>query len=138
MKAARLRDMRIAELRRMVRGPMTAFEEQNLHERSDLPPRVELAPNETWSHLVYVNSRYGVQVSAVVTPIGIVTHLWIRHHAGEMPPWRDLQAIKNQLAGPDRVAVEVFPPEADLVDEANMAHLWVYPDGFVLPFGLRR
>jgi hypothetical protein len=138
VKAPRLKDLRIAELRRMARAPMTPFEIQNLLERIDLPPRVELAPNEVWSTIVYVNNRYSVQLSLVDTDLGRVAHLWIRHHTGEMPPWRDLQWIKNAIAGPERVAVEVFPPQRDLVDEANMAHLWVYPEDYVMPFGLRR
>lgn len=31
---------------------------------------------------------------------------------------------------------EVYPREADLVDCANMYHLWVLPEGHVLNFGL--
>lgn len=110
MKAARLRDLKLAELRRMVRSPMSAFETQDLRERTDLPPRVELASNEQWSCFVYVNSRYGVQVSHVDTPIGLVTHLWIRQHAGEMPPWRDKRS--QRLADRDQ-AVQGRPLRDD-------------------------
>lgn len=38
--------------------------------------------------------------------------------------WRDLQRIKNQLLGPECEAVELFPAESRLVDEANQYHLW--------------
>lgn len=86
-----------------------------------------------------INNRYSVQVSVVETELGAITHLWIRAHDGTMPrSWRDLQRIKDDLVGAERVAVEVFPPTSELVDSANMAHLWVYPPGHVLPFGLRR
>jgi hypothetical protein len=39
--------------------------------------------------------------------------------------WNDLQEIKNQLAGAEGTAVEVFPARAALVDEVNMYHLWI-------------
>jgi hypothetical protein len=51
--------------------------------------------------------------------------------------WADMQRIKNELVGPERVAVEVFPPVSELVDQANIAHLWVLPEGFALPFSLK-
>jgi len=55
-----------------------------------------------------------------------------------MIPWDDLQRIKNELAGEDRTAIEVFPTVSDLVDKAPMRHLWVLPSGYALPFGLHR
>jgi hypothetical protein len=38
--------------------------------------------------------------------------------------WRDLQRIKNELLGPDREAVELYPAEERKVDSANQYHLW--------------
>lgn len=32
--------------------------------------------------------------------------------------------------------MEVYPGEGDLVNLADMYHLWVMPEGFALPFGL--
>jgi hypothetical protein len=55
---------------------------------------------------------------------------------GPMRNWRHLQQIKNEVAGELRTAVEVFPPEDRLTDTANEYHLWVFPEGFELPFGL--
>ena len=43
--------------------------------------------------------------------------------------WRHLQRIKNELAGPDREAVELYPAVSRLVDTANSYHLWVVPEG---------
>ena len=48
--------------------------------------------------------------------------------------YRDSEASKERSA--DRVAVEVYPPESQLVDDADLYHLWVLPAGFELPFGL--
>ncbi|MBK7822842.1 MAG: hypothetical protein IPJ61_17715 [Tessaracoccus sp.] len=39
--------------------------------------------------------------------------------------WDDLQRIKTQCLGEDVWAVEIYPPPSELVDVANMRHLWV-------------
>ena len=49
--------------------------------------------------------------------------------------WRDLQRIKNEIVGPECEAVELYPAESRLVDEANQFHLWVFEDGVRLPIG---
>lgn len=59
-----------------------------------------------------------------------------RNDAAPIRSWSDMQRIKNELMGEDRVAVEVYPAESDLIDLANMYHLWVFQEGYKLPFGL--
>lgn len=49
--------------------------------------------------------------------------------------WDDLQAIKDHL-WPNRIAVEVYPPKAAIVDDAALRWLWVLPSGAMLPFNL--
>lgn len=49
--------------------------------------------------------------------------------------WRHFQAIKNSVAGPEREAIELYPPESGLVDGANEYHLWVLPPGKESPLG---
>lgn len=39
--------------------------------------------------------------------------------------WDELQDIKNEIGFRDFCAVEIFPPEDDKVDVANMRHLWI-------------
>ncbi len=43
--------------------------------------------------------------------------------------------IKDELAGPEATAIEVYPPRDELVDGADMFHIWVVPGR--LPFGLQ-
>lgn len=50
--------------------------------------------------------------------------------------WQDLQRVKNELAGPQARAVEVYPPASDLVDSAHLYHLWVWPASVPCPFDL--
>jgi hypothetical protein len=50
--------------------------------------------------------------------------------------WRHFQAIKNEVAGPEREAIEIFPAESELMDAANEYHLWVLPANMQSPLGL--
>jgi len=85
---------------------------------------------------VDINSEYAVMVRTISTKWGTVDHACIRNTKSTDIPWREKQRIKNELFGQDRTAIEVFPAEIDLVDEANMYHLWVFEKGVKLPFGL--
>lgn len=86
---------------------------------------------EVWS-----NCLYAVLVRRVAAPMGEVIHLAIRTPSNREPPWRDLQRIKNELFGPERLAVQVCPAQSRLIDAADMYHLWVLPEGHALGFGL--
>jgi hypothetical protein len=84
-----------------------------------------------------------VQRSVVETPLGRVDHLWISARGDAMAlQWSALMRIKREILtladGDCRTAVEVFPAEPDIRDGADMRHLWVYPLGVDLPFGLHR
>lgn len=59
-----------------------------------------------------------------------VIQLSIRRHDNKPidPPWRDKQAIKNQLVDPECEGVEIYPAESRLIDERNQYHLWVIAD----------
>jgi hypothetical protein len=50
-------------------------------------------------------------------------------------PWRHLQWIKNDIAGPEAEAVNLHPAESRLLDTANQSWLWVLPPGHHFPMG---
>lgn len=91
----------------------------------------EFINGETW-----MNGQY-VVIKKAESPTG-ATHLSIRR-VDRRPcrDWRDFQAIKNQLCGPEREAIELYPAESRVVDTANQFHLWVMPEGVKLPIGWR-
>jgi hypothetical protein len=41
--------------------------------------------------------------------------------------WDDLQWLKQELGYGARCGVELYPPEADVVNVANIRHLWILP-----------
>ena len=63
-----------------------------------------------------------------------MTHLGVSSLSGIRPTFHEMQRIKNDLAGQDATAIEVYPPQHQMVDEADMFHLWVLRGK--LPFGL--
>jgi hypothetical protein len=84
----------------------------------------------------YLNNIYAVQAYARGDQGAV--HLAIRRHDGaEVHGWSDLQRIKSELIGPTRVAIEIYPPDAELVDDANMRHLFVLPWGEAAPFTIQ-
>ena len=61
-------------------------------------------------------------------------HLAVSSLSGQRPTWPEMQRIKDELAGPEATAIEVYPPRDQVVDEADMFHIWVLRGR--LPFGL--
>jgi len=43
--------------------------------------------------------------------------------------WDDLQRLKRECGRGGMDAVEIFPADRDVVNVANMRHLWVVPNG---------
>lgn len=50
--------------------------------------------------------------------------------------WDDLQYVKSQIGRGDLDAVEIYPADRDVVNVANMRHLWVLPHGVCEEFGI--
>jgi hypothetical protein len=63
-------------------------------------------------------------------------HINIRRRDGSMfKDWRHFQQIKNEVAGPEREALEIYPAESRKVDTSNKWHLWVLPEGATFGLG---
>jgi hypothetical protein len=58
-----------------------------------------------------------------------------RHDWKPCSDWRDKQAIKNQIVGPEWEAAELYPAESRVQDQGNWSHLWVMPKGRRYSFG---
>lgn len=49
-----------------------------------------------------------------------------------------LMDIKNQICGEECAAVQVYPKQSEIMDAANLSHLFVFPEKFKLPLTLQR
>lgn len=63
-------------------------------------------------------------------------HLAVSSLSEIRPSWPEMQRIKDEIAGVDATGVEVYPPSTEVVDDANMYHLWIVPGP--LPFSLAK
>lgn len=111
-----------------MRKPARKFEEKN--------PREENAPS--WITRLFVNSRYMVMIDdRAQTTAGTAIRAMIRANDGRtiVNHWSEIQNIKNEIFGVDAVAVEYYPAEDSVTDEANIYWIWVFPEG-VLPLPL--
>ena len=86
--------------------------------------------------VVWENSRY-VVVMRDVGGGGEGKLIWLSIKNADNSArhdWREFMRIKNDLVGTDVEAVELYPAESRLVDNANQFHLWAVV-GFRFPFG---
>lgn len=63
-------------------------------------------------------------------------HLAISSLSQLRPTWWELQRIKDELAGHDATGVEIYPPAKQVIDGADMYHLWILPPALQLPYSL--
>ena len=90
---------------------------------------------------IFLSETHQVNVQLLRCPFG--THLgdvaWLsikRRDREVIRDWRELQAIKNAIVGPEHEGFELYPAESRLVDTANQFHLFVFMDTKVrMPVG---
>ena len=89
---------------------------------------------------LFTNDLFIVTAVPFHCEYGPCVHLVMRLKPDATPlsglTWAAKQRVKDELMGAGRMAVEVFPPRKELVDQADAYHLWVLPEGFKLPFGV--
>lgn len=95
--------------------------------------RLPAAPGRGWLSEVTVAHRNKV-FAVLERRVEGAVHLAVSSLSEDRPTWWEMQRIKNELVGEDATAVEVYPPQSEVVDGADMFHLWVL-DG-PLPFTL--
>jgi hypothetical protein len=85
----------------------------------------------------FINDTYQVNVQPPSAEHDPFIHLSIKRlDKAPIHDWRDLQAIKNMIVGPEYEGVELFPKESRLVDSANQYHIWVLKrEGQIFPLG---
>ena len=94
-----------------------------------LPGRSSPLPSK-----VYKNNIYSVQVFPYPCAWGNCLKVLIRRHdAKPIHSWCDMQRLKNEVFGDDRIMLEVYPKQCNLIDVANMYWFFVLPWGFDCP-----
>ena len=87
---------------------------------------------ERWANDIYMVTVRRWSKDPVFGTGGGMVQIGINSHDGSSRhDWRDFQNIKNQIAGPECEAFELYPAESRLLDPSNYYSLWCFP-------GLRR
>lgn len=87
-----------------------------------------------WAGLCHKAHRNRVFSVLVRADASGAIHLAVTSLSGVRPTWWEMQRIKDDIAGSETTAVEIYPPRSEVVDGADMFHIWVLP--VKLPFGL--
>lgn len=92
-------------------------------------------PDEVWANNLYTASVYYLGEEGRRGPLEISYH---RHDREAIHDWRHGQWIKNDIAGPEREGLELYPRESRLMDAANEYHIFVLYEGVDIPFGSQK
>jgi len=94
-------------------------------DRNPLEPKL---PDEEWHNDTYqVNLRRWSKDPVFGTRSGMIQIGISAIDGTARHDWREFQAIKNQLAGEDCEAFELYPAESRLLDPSNYYTLWCFP-----------
>ena len=103
------------EMRRL---PDSSFESQK--ERST-KPLIEVWRSRFYLCQIYAESEDVERISICQTILDTANRRW-----RDGMTWDDLRLVKFQVGRGDLDAVEIYPAEKDVVNVANMRHLWVF------------
>lgn len=85
-------------------------------------------PDETWHNDTYtVTVRRHKKDPVFGTSKGMIQIGISSLDGSARHDWRDFQAIKNQIAGPEVEGFELYPQESRLLDPSNYYSLWCFP-----------
>lgn len=100
-------------------------------EQIDLSKR----PHPKFIGRAFINNRYVVMISDD-QKIGNQTAVRAMIQRHDDKPisnhWKEIQSIKNEIFGLEEVAVEFYPRQKHVVDDANIYWIWIFKKG-VLP-----
>lgn len=115
---------RLKIAKKLLKKPFNSFSEIPL-ESQDNPP--------SWMTRAYSNNHYTVMIddnAQMTDGLPAIKAMVQRHDDACFPNhWAEMQRIKNAIFGKEAVAVEYYPPEAQLVNRFNIYWLFVFTDG---------
>lgn len=101
--------------------------------KGDWPPSSlpeDKRPSEAWRSREFLVSVYYKENGVERLSVNRTSHNGESWEEGIS--WDDLQRLKSECGRGDRDAVEIYPADKDLVNVANMRHIFVLPEPFHL------
>jgi hypothetical protein len=84
------------------------------------PPIMEAWRSRNFLASVYQEENGVVRISINRTAIDHKTGHWV-----DGITWDEIQCIKSEMGHGDKFAVEIYPPDKDVVNVAAMRHIWL-------------
>lgn len=105
---------------------------------TDVTNRTPTMGHDYNRHTCFFESRFYFVARTEIIDANDAPVTWLsirRNDRKAQQDWRHLQAIKNDLCGPEREAIQLYPAESRLIDESNQIHLFVYQEDVGFPLG---
>lgn len=99
--------------------------------RDEWPP-IDPVPQQVWRSSRYIVQLYN-EMHGVIRLSVCRARLNNQGQKVDGLTWDELQAIKHELGFGHVYAIEVYPRDRDVINVANMRHLWLLPSP--LPVG---
>lgn len=124
----------------MFRAERKAREKYLRQESAKWPTRLVDVPQEAWpawpfksAPPIAVKRSRGFLAQLFQEPNGVIRMSVCRAALDQSSRWQDgvswdeLQDLKREAGYGDAFAVEIYPKDGDVVNVANMRHLWILP-----------
>lgn len=121
------------KLKPMLGTALLEFQDRYRQRVSDIQEKE--IPDECWTNDIYEVFVYKGDKVPNGTKHDITWLSLKRIDRAPIQNWRHLQQIKNDVCGKQYTAIEIYPAEKNLIDQANQYHLWVFTDGYTPAFG---
>lgn len=109
--------------RSMMKLPESKFEDVSVESRMRLSHLIGKLPDKVWKSNHFTVQLY--RQERVLFGLTMDKLMIRRNDAEPITEWHCLQKIKDEIAGEESVAIQVFPKRSELVDVANMYWLFV-------------
>lgn len=87
-----------------------------------LNPTSDFRPDFVWQNNKYIVQVFlGIQRKNRTYDKAMIR----RPDARPIDSWSDLQRVKNEIFGPEIEAIQFFPPQSELIDDANLYWLFI-------------
>lgn len=88
-----------------------------------------------WMTRCFRNNRYIVMINDHCKMTGghsAIRAMVQKHDALPIPNhWSEMQRIKNKLFGDETMAIEYYPAQSELTDQANIYWMFIFKDGII-------
>ena len=107
--------------------PLTKAQAERIAEEIETAEHIEKLRSNVWANAYFLVQEFKEDGGVIRLTVNTTS-------IGGSGRWKDgiswdaLQEIKSAVGYGDRDAVEIYPRDADVVNVANMRHLWITPE----------